>query len=200
VKPYDCPTRRCGRYRRGRRRRRRRHPPSGAHGLSAPGIDLHSRETGAPAWTPPMPIPTPTSMSAQDGCDPGEVASATLISLRRQLSAALDRMARAHSGDVPGPASSARPPRGPFLSQSGQAATIRTRWAIRISSWRRPRCRTGSTHDHWTRIEMVGAILEYLEIFHNRQRHHSALGMRTPIEYETIQHDNHPLALRNQAS
>jgi putative transposase len=47
---------------------------------------------------------------------------------------------------------------------------------------------------------MVGAILEYLEIFHNRQRHHSALGMRTPIEYETIQHDNHPLALRNQAS
>ena len=28
------------------------------------------------------------------------------------------------------------------------------------------------------------AIFDYLEIFHNRQRRHSALGYRTPIEYE----------------
>ena len=28
------------------------------------------------------------------------------------------------------------------------------------------------------------AIFEYLEIFHNRQRRHSSLGMLTPIEYE----------------
>jgi transposase InsO family protein len=35
-----------------------------------------------------------------------------------------------------------------------------------------------------TRIELANAIFEYLEIFHNRQRRHSALGMRTPIEYE----------------
>jgi transposase InsO family protein len=30
------------------------------------------------------------------------------------------------------------------------------------------------------------AMFEYIEIFHNRRRRHSALGMRTPIEYELI--------------
>jgi len=35
-----------------------------------------------------------------------------------------------------------------------------------------------------TRLELSTAIFEYLEIFHNRQRRHSALGMRTPVEYE----------------
>ena len=39
---------------------------------------------------------------------------------------------------------------------------------------------------HWrTRVELANAIFEYLEIFHNRQRRHSALGMLTPIEFET---------------
>ncbi len=32
-----------------------------------------------------------------------------------------------------------------------------------------------------TRLELAKAIFEYLEIFHNRQRRHSALGMRTPV-------------------
>jgi transposase InsO family protein len=36
-----------------------------------------------------------------------------------------------------------------------------------------------------TRIELANAIFDYLEIFHNRQRRRSALGMLTPIEYET---------------
>jgi hypothetical protein len=31
-----------------------------------------------------------------------------------------------------------------------------------------------------TRVELANAIFEYLEIFHNRQRRHSALGMLTP--------------------
>src|SRR5215208_4273757 len=35
-----------------------------------------------------------------------------------------------------------------------------------------------------TRIELANAIFEYLEIFHNRQRRHSALGWLTPMEYE----------------
>jgi putative transposase len=35
-----------------------------------------------------------------------------------------------------------------------------------------------------TRVELANAIFEYLEIFHNRQRRHSALGMRTPVEFE----------------
>ncbi|GAA2532673.1 hypothetical protein GCM10010201_35260 [Pilimelia columellifera subsp. columellifera] len=34
-----------------------------------------------------------------------------------------------------------------------------------------------------TRVELANAIFEYLEIFHNRQRRHSALGYLTPIEY-----------------
>ena len=34
-------------------------------------------------------------------------------------------------------------------------------------------------------VELATAIFEYLEIFHNRQRRHSALGMRTPVEFET---------------
>ncbi len=35
--------------------------------------------------------------------------------------------------------------------------------------------------------QLANAIFEYLEIFHNRQRRHSALGMLTPIEYEAQQ-------------
>jgi len=42
-----------------------------------------------------------------------------------------------------------------------------------------------------TRIELANAIVEYLEIFHNRQRRHSALGMLTPTEYERL----HPATL-----
>jgi transposase InsO family protein len=37
-----------------------------------------------------------------------------------------------------------------------------------------------------TRIELSTALFEYLEIFHNRTRRHSALGMLTPIEFERI--------------
>ncbi len=37
-----------------------------------------------------------------------------------------------------------------------------------------------------SRVELANAIFEYLEIFHNRKRRHSALGMRTPVEYEMM--------------
>jgi len=37
-----------------------------------------------------------------------------------------------------------------------------------------------------TRVGLAGAIFEYLKIFHNRSRRHSALGMLTPIEYEKL--------------
>ncbi|MCX5357036.1 IS3 family transposase (plasmid) [Streptomyces mirabilis] len=33
-----------------------------------------------------------------------------------------------------------------------------------------------------TRLELSTALFEYLEIFHNRQRRHSALGMLSPVE------------------
>ncbi|MFE2586269.1 IS3 family transposase [Streptomyces sp. NPDC059378] len=35
-----------------------------------------------------------------------------------------------------------------------------------------------------TRLELSTALFEYLEIFHNRQRRHTALGMLSPVEYE----------------
>lgn len=39
---------------------------------------------------------------------------------------------------------------------------------------------------HWrTRVELANAMFEYLEIFHNRQRRHSALRILIPIEFET---------------
>jgi transposase InsO family protein len=36
-----------------------------------------------------------------------------------------------------------------------------------------------------TRLELANAIFEYLEVFHNRQRRHSALGMVSPVEFES---------------
>ncbi|MFI5979090.1 transposase, partial [Streptomyces sp. NPDC051452] len=42
-------------------------------------------------------------------------------------------------------------------------------------------------HKRWkTRVELANAIFEFIEIFYNRQRRHSALGYRTPIEYELL--------------
>lgn len=41
-------------------------------------------------------------------------------------------------------------------------------------------------HRWKTRVELANAIFEYIEIFHNRQRRHSALGYRTPIEHELL--------------
>ena len=37
-----------------------------------------------------------------------------------------------------------------------------------------------------TRLELTAALFDYLEIFHNRTRRHSCLGMLTPIEYERL--------------
>jgi putative transposase len=45
-----------------------------------------------------------------------------------------------------------------------------------------------------TRLELANAIFEYLEIFHNRQRRHSALGMLTPTEYELRHSKIRPVA------
>jgi len=45
-----------------------------------------------------------------------------------------------------------------------------------------------------TRVELANAMFEYLEIFHNRQRRHSSIGMRTPIEYERLHLEAQPVA------
>lgn len=49
-----------------------------------------------------------------------------------------------------------------------------------------PNCRCSINRRRWkTRIELANAIFEYLEIWHNRRRRHSALGWLSPLEFET---------------
>ena len=36
-----------------------------------------------------------------------------------------------------------------------------------------------------TRLELRSAVFEYIEIFYNRQRLHSTLGYKSPIQFET---------------
>jgi transposase InsO family protein len=45
-----------------------------------------------------------------------------------------------------------------------------------------------------TRIELASAIHDYIERFHNTKRRHSALGMLTPTEYETLHSPIHNAA------
>jgi len=52
------------------------------------------------------------------------------------------------------------------------------------SFWSRMQVELLDRHRWRTRIELANAIFEYLEIFHNRQRRHSSLGMLTPIQFE----------------
>jgi len=51
-----------------------------------------------------------------------------------------------------------------------------------------------------TRIELADAIFEYVEVFHNRHRRHSALGIRSPIENERIHHNGPTTVPATQAS
>lgn len=55
------------------------------------------------------------------------------------------------------------------------------------SFWSRMRVELLDRKRWETRVELANAIFEYLEIFHNRKRRHSSLGMLTPIEYELQQ-------------
>jgi transposase InsO family protein len=52
--------------------------------------------------------------------------------------------------------------------------------------WSRMQVELLNTRRWRTRVELANAIFEYIEIFHNRRRRHSSLGMRTPIEYELL--------------
>jgi transposase InsO family protein len=51
-------------------------------------------------------------------------------------------------------------------------------------SWSRMQVELLNRRRWRTRVELANAIFDYLEIFHNRQRRHSALGMLTPIQFE----------------
>jgi putative transposase len=50
--------------------------------------------------------------------------------------------------------------------------------------WSRMQVELLDTRRWHTRVELANAIFEYIEIFHNRRRRHSSLGMLTPIEFE----------------
>jgi putative transposase len=56
--------------------------------------------------------------------------------------------------------------------------------------WSRMQVELLDRHRWKTRVELANAIFEYLEIFHNRQRRHSALGWRTPVEFEKLHATN----------
>jgi putative transposase len=58
--------------------------------------------------------------------------------------------------------------------------------AVAESFWGRMQVELLNRRRWKTRVELANAIFEYLEIFHNRKRRHSALGMRTPIEFEKM--------------
>lgn len=55
------------------------------------------------------------------------------------------------------------------------------------SFWGRMQTELVNTKSWSTRAELASAIFNYIEIFHNRQRRHSAPGYRTPVEYENLQ-------------
>lgn len=46
-----------------------------------------------------------------------------------------------------------------------------------------------------TRRELGAAVFEYIEVFYNRERRHSTLGYRSPVDYEMI---THPAQLEDQ--
>ena len=50
--------------------------------------------------------------------------------------------------------------------------------------WSRMQVELLDRHRWHTRVELANAIFEYLELFHNRTRRHSSLGMLTPLEFE----------------
>ena len=66
--------------------------------------------------------------------------------------------------------------------------------AVIESFWARMQVELLNRQRWRTRIELANAMFEYLEIFHNRQRRHTAIGMRTPIEYERLQLEQQPVA------
>jgi putative transposase len=66
--------------------------------------------------------------------------------------------------------------------------------AVIESFWARVQVELLNRRRWRTRLELATALFEYLEIFHNRHRRHSALEMRTPIEYETLHHESSVVA------
>jgi putative transposase len=79
-----------------------------------------------------------------------------------------------------------------MLPSMGSVGAVTT--AVIVSFWSRMQVELLDRKRWNTRVELATAIFEYLEIFHNRQRRHSALGMLIPVEFEA----RHPPAARHE--
>jgi putative transposase len=66
--------------------------------------------------------------------------------------------------------------------------------SVMESFWARMQVELLDRHRWRTRVELANAIFDYLEIFHNRQRRHTSLGMLTPIEFENAYQDQPTVA------
>ena len=56
--------------------------------------------------------------------------------------------------------------------------------AVIESFWSRVQVELVDRQSWKTRLQLSTAMFDYIEIFHNRQRRHSALGMLSPVEFE----------------
>jgi putative transposase len=56
--------------------------------------------------------------------------------------------------------------------------------AVMEAFWSRLRVELVNSQRWRTRLALANALFEYLEVFHNRQRHHSSLGMLSPQDQD----------------
>ena len=56
--------------------------------------------------------------------------------------------------------------------------------ALIESFWGKMQVELLNRQEWTTRTELAGAVFDYIEIYHNRWRRHSAIGNHTPVEYE----------------
>jgi putative transposase len=52
------------------------------------------------------------------------------------------------------------------------------------SFWGRMQAELLNSHKWTTRVELSSAIFDWIEVFYNRTRRHSSLGMLSPVAYE----------------
>jgi putative transposase len=58
------------------------------------------------------------------------------------------------------------------------------------SFWARMQTELLNTQKWSTRVELSAAIFDWIEVFYNRTRRHSSLGMMSPSAYEKLHTDN----------
>ena len=62
--------------------------------------------------------------------------------------------------------------------------------AVVESFWGRMQTELLNTRKWSTRVELSAALFDWIEVFYNRTRRHSSLGMMSPAAYEKLHADN----------